>query len=467
MLILSQYRDTASKIAQIRHFLNVNLNYHIMKQTLLFTVLAMLAAACHVEEAAAYNEGFRQPGYVFYLGATETAKLEFIDPSLENEPNLTFSSSNEDVVSFNGLDMILKGAGEALITASYSAYQSFSVGVKVIDPKQDNDLYVRMKSGESLSDGDEGVIISKFNSTTSIYKYALLYKSSGTTASANQYDTFGDGEISFFCKSNATGWPNGAILTFNHNAGDNTYKITNEKGYLQPQPKQPNMQFGADGDNAKASIEFDDDNYVKICYGFGSWKNAKDYFITLNNTSSGSQIFKYAKISNTNLPIELYVKKSVKFEAPEASVMEACIDGNVKYGSDNENIKLSDGEHKLTFTVPEGVRLYYKFVSNGDSQQMSPMADTPEWTRYDAGTEIPVTSTSGSIEYYAESHGLQSSHVTKIFTIATGMSNLEIGNGSEETPVYFDLNGYRVNESAIMPGIYIKKTGHKTEKIVK
>lgn len=453
MLILSQYRDTESKIAQIRHFLNVNLNYHIMKQTLLFTVLAMLAAACHVEEAAAYNEGFRQPGYVFYLGATETAKLEFIDPSLENEPNLTFSSSNEDVVSFNGLDMILKGAGEALITASYSAYQSFSVGVKVIDPKQDNDLYVRMKSGESLSDGDEGVILSKYQTGTLTNYALLLYNGSGKDVRTMGVNSYGDGECSFFCTENSNGWQKDAILCFYTSDGGNSYKITNNKTYLQP-----DMKFGADGDNAKATIEFDDDNYAKIHYGFGSNKN-EEYFVTLKSSR-----FRYAKI---NLPIELYVRKSVKFEAPEASVVEACVDGNVKYGADNENIKLSDGEHKLTFTVPEGVKLYYKFVSNEDSQQISPMAETPEWSRYAAGTEIPVTNTSGSIEYYAESHGLQSSHVTKTFTVSTGMSNLEIGNGSDDIPVYFDLNGSRVNESGIMPGIYIKKTGHKTEKIVK
>lgn len=427
-----------------------------MKKILLMTVMVVLAASCHIERLSAYQEGFKHPGYVLYLGATESGKLEFVDPALLNDPALSMTSSNESVVSFNGNEMIVKGAGEALVTAAYSAYQSFTVGVKVIDPKRENDLYVRMETDESVSDGDQGVILAKYNQGIGISRYALLYKSSGTNAATNMYDTYGDGEVVFFCKSNTSEWPKGAILTFNANPADGSYKLVNENAYLQP-----NMKFGSDGDEAKATVVIDEDNYLKVQYAFGSWKNATETFIIFNG-----QNFKYDTMGRNILPVELYILKTVKFDAPTADVVEVYVDGSVKYESSNGNIQLGDGDHSLTFKVPDGVKLYYKFVHTG-SRSVSPAADDQEWIPYVAGSEIPVTNASGAVEYYAESHGLQSEHIVKTFTVTTGVSMPDYNNENMEEPIYYNLNGCRISTTDLAPGIYIKKTGFKIEKVLK
>ncbi len=124
-----------------------------------------------------------------------------------------------------------------------------------------------------------------------------------------------------------------------------------------------------------------------------------------------------------------------------------------------ENIYVSEGEHILTFEgIPEGDKLYYTL---GDATEIDPQDEGGVAPNRYEGNDIKITGTSGTLEYYVESKGMQSDKAKKTISISTGLDNINIEEGS----LYYDMNGVRTESPK--QGIYIKKSGNKSDKVVK
>lgn len=423
-----------------------------MIKKLLILLIAAFVSMCPGMWAQNHTGGFSKTGYVLYLNSTDNEMLELVDPSLEEF--LTFSSDDENVVSLDvdGKTLIPKGAGETTITAhsSLSIIADFKIGVKVIDSNNPNELYVRVKSNDAIP--ESGIIISKcpaLRQDITPYKYVMMYNSNGSDAGVRSDRVYGDGEIIFYPAE----WKNSAVNVFDK-LESNIYKIKNGNKFLQP-TNSGIVKYGSDVEDAKATMSIED-NYFTV--HFSGWSSERNLYYDNDNTK-----FKYVK--EPLYPVELYTLRTVTFEAPDVNGVKVCIDGNI---NSSDNIQLEEGDHQLTFTdIPEEAKLYYKFSTSGAPQQVIAKEGTNgEWTRYVDGQPITVNKSSGQIEFYTESHGLKSNLKVKSFTVPTGSNCIEIDSNDIEATVYFDLGGNRVNPTDLRPGIYIKRVGAKTEKVV-
>lgn len=420
-----------------------------MIRKVLVLLIGAIVSICSNIWAVDYVSGFSKPGYVLYMNSTEYETLELADLKLADY--VTLSSSNTSVVIIDGDNRLIPvGVGETFITAepSLSTVHNFQVGVKVINPAMSNELYVRVKSGDTFP--ESGVIVSKYPALLldgSPDKYVAMYNSNGT---CGLRDVYGDEEIIFSPSS----WTNNAVNKF---ILTDNYKIKNGSNYLQPNNKNV-MTYGSDGRYTNATINIGDNGNLEV--NFVEY-NHSDYRMYVDKSIPA---FKFGAVKPEFYPIQLYTLRTVSFTAPEVDGVIVCIDGTE---ISSENIHMDDNDHNLTFTgIPEGAKLYYKFISAGVPSQPSAAKEgtNSEWTRYVDG--ITVNKSSGSIEYYTESHGLKSDHKVRSFTVPTGSSCIEIDDSEAETTIYFDLSGNRVLPTDLNPGIYIKRTGAKVEKIV-
>lgn len=428
---------------------------HMNKKQLIL-LIAAIVSVCPSIWAQNHTGGFSKTGYVLYLNSTENEMLELVDPSLEEFLSLTSDDVNVVSLGEDGKTLIPEGEGETTITAhsSHSIIADFKIGVKVINPNNDNELYMRVKSNDAIP--VSGIIVSKcpeLRQDITPYKYVMMYNSNGSDAGVRIDRVYGDGEIIFYPGE----WESSAENTFDKQESNN-YKIKNANKFLLPAGNAI-MKYGDDSNNeAKATISIED-NYLTVHYI--EWLNLKRflYFDNINTK------FIYKEKAAGYYPVELYTLRTVTFEAPDVNGVKVCIDGNV---NSSENIQLEEGDHQLTFTdIPEEAKLYYKFSTAGAPQQVIAKEGTNgEWTRYVDGQPITVNKSSGQIEFYTESHGLKSNLKVKSFTVPTGSNCIEIDSNDTEATVYFDLSGNRVNPTDLKPGIYIKRVGAKTEKVV-
>lgn len=422
-------------------------------------------------------------GVVLYKGATEnegfvikyasSQNIEVVEPEKEGIVEVEF-------IERKGSDDYYKltpvGAGETRIHVMYKRQGTnedhFYLGVKVVDPSAGSaKMFVRMKNGETISGNTKCMIAylegEDINNFYGYDCYAVLAeKSDGTTLVMDETRSiFGDGELLWAVNTPeqvSYGYESPSLVPLNVRQIDNMnkYSLYSADGnkYLGfTRSDKTKLQMSESETDKYVSISIDEDNLAQIHF-IDDTEPAR--VIKFQQAKNGTKAFRNSKTSTgangIYALVELYVEKEVEFTKPEVSAVKVMVDGTQVTG---ENIYVSEGEHILTFEgIPEGDKLYYTL---GGATEIDPQDEAPVAPNRYEGNDIKITGTSGTLEYYVESKGMQSDKAKKTISISTGLDNINI----EGEFLYYDMNGVRTESPK--QGIYIKKSGNKAEKVVK
>lgn len=139
-------------------------------------------------------------------------------------------------------------------------------------------------------------------------------------------------------------------------------------------------------------------------------------------------------------------------------------------------IGTNEKDVNVTIDVPELVNLYYQVAETADD---TPAATTETvdgdenqlvgYELYDESEGIIIDKGfSGVLRFYIANYGYLSPirSIPINSDIMTGVEEIEASEDDNVAPVYFNLNGMRVNAENLVPGVYVRRSGAKAEKVL-
>ncbi|MBD5246282.1 MAG: hypothetical protein HDS55_05945 [Barnesiella sp.] len=134
-----------------------------------------------------------------------------------------------------------------------------------------------------------------------------------------------------------------------------------------------------------------------------------------------------------------------------------------------DEIKTKDGHTFITMNIPENTFLYYRIEETNSISTFAVTDDENQeegFDLYEDGIDVPQN-TVGNLHFYIANYGYKSPKRTLRLgsDVTTGVEGVaaDAENGEAE---YFNLNGVKVDADNLVPGLYIRRSGSKAEKVV-
>lgn len=363
---------------------------------------------------------------------------------------ITYSSSNEAVATVNPETgaVSLVAAGTTTITATSEATAEYKAGEAsyILNVKTAPiGGYALLTDINNLVDGSVGVIVSR-----KVNKAVGTYKSK----------KFEGADVEFSSDMSTVNWKDDASVieftftkAFNDDGSEAGYTIGNNGTYLSGVASSNELIYSETSMPATIAID----------------ENSKDATITLtsgymilynnNSTASGGQVFRNYKVSNAGNSNYAKVQIYVAQPAAEVVVPNMVVDGE----ENAEPVIVFHEGMTIHFNIPEGVRVYRRFVATEEPATPAPARVTGEdGNEYERHTEAYTVPGYGTLSYFAESQGVRSAVKEVRVSDTTGVEDITVG-AEEGEAVYYDMTGRRVANPAA--GLYIRVNGTTATKV--
>lgn len=176
-------------------------------------------------------------------------------------------------------------------------------------------------------------------------------------------------------------------------------------------------------------------------FRFGNYSNSA-------NDAGGDNWLKYYSL-------QIYIAQP----AAEVVVPNMVVDGE----ENAEPVIVFHEGMTIHFNIPEGVRVYRRFVATEEPATPAPARVTGEdGNEYERHTEAYTVPGYGTLSYFAESQGVRSAVKEVRVSDTTGVEDITVG-GEEGEAVYYDMTGRRVANPTT--GLYIRVNGSTATKV--
>lgn len=363
---------------------------------------------------------------------------------------ITYSSSNEAAATIDAQTgaVELVAAGTTTITATSEATAEYKAGEAsyILNVKTaPTGGYALLTNINDLVDGTVGVIVSQ-----KVNKAVGTYKSK----------KFEGADVEFSSDMSTVNWKDDASVieftftkAFNDDGSEAGYTIGNNGTYLSGVASSNELIYSETSMPATIAID----------------ENSKDATITLtsgymilynnNSTASGGQVFRNYKVSNAGNSKYAKVQIYVAQPAAEVVVPNMVVDGE----ENAEPVIVFHEGMTIHFNIPEGVRVYRRFVATEEPATPAPARVTGEdGNEYERHTEAYTVPGYGTLSYFAESQGVRSAVKEVRVSDTTGVEDITVG-GEEGEDVYYDITGRRVANPTT--GLYIRVNGSTATKV--
>lgn len=365
---------------------------------------------------------------------------------------ITYSSSNEAAATVDAQTgaVTLVAAGTTTITATSEATAEYKAGEAsyVLNVKAaPTGGYALLTNINDLVDGSVGVIASenvnlamgnydsdknKFLGAEVVFANGIDVKTISwadnqpvkqftfnvVDADNNKFTVYSSADESYL---GAGG--NNTNLTFNNTPGNNTVIVTLNNGVTK--------------------ISFSNTTTRQLLY----------------STDNGANTF--GNYANSNANKAAYNKVQIYIAQPAAEVV---VPNMVVDGEENaEPVIVFHEGMTIHFNIPEGVRVYRRFVATEQPATPAPARVTGEdGNEYERHTEAYTVPGYGTLSYFAESQGVRSAVKEVRVSDTTGVEDITVG-GEEGEDVYYDMTGRRVANPTT--GLYIRVNGSTATKV--
>lgn len=365
---------------------------------------------------------------------------------------ITYSSSNEAAATVDAQTgaVSLVAAGTTTITATSAAtteYKAGEVSYTLNVMAAPTGGYALLTNIDDLVDGTVGVIVAKTDAENN--------KGKGMGTFSNK--AFSLVDVTFDGNNvNVTD----AVTNFTFNKSGESYNIVSGENCLGASgAKSTDFIFGTiDQANQKnASIEIDKDANATISFAISSSRQ----ILCRVGSSDNLKVFKnYSSSSYTEDGTE-YFKVQIYIAQPAAEVVAPNM---VVDGEENaEPVIVFHEGMTIHFNIPEGVRVYRRFVATEEPATPAPARVTGEdGNEYERHTEAYTVPGYGTLSYFAESQGVRSAVKEVRVSDTTGVEDITVGAEKGEA-VYYDMTGRRVANPAA--GLYIRVNGTTATKV--
>lgn len=359
---------------------------------------------------------------------------------------ITYSSCNEAAATVDAQTgaVSLVAAGTTIITATSEATAEYKAGEAsyILNVKAaPTGGYALLTNIDDL-DGKQGLIVGNANGT---------YYGAGDINDKNKL-----AGVSVNVENDAIAEKGNCIEFTFTKTGDATYTLQNsESSYLAKgsgstdlawSTNQTSATVSIDGNTSQATISFTSGRRIRMQedkngFRFGSYSNSA-------NDAGGDNWLKYYSL-------QIYVAQP----AAEVVVPNMVVDGE----ENAEPVIVFHEGMTIHFNIPEGVRVYRRFVATEEPATPAPARVTGEdGNEYERHTEAYTVPGYGTLSYFAESQGVRSAVKEVRVSDTTGVEDITVG-GEEGEAVYYDMTGRRVaNPTA---GLYIRVNGTTATKV--
>lgn len=354
---------------------------------------------------------------------------------------ITYSSSNEVAATIDAQTgaVELVAAGTTTITASSEATAEYKAGEAsyILNVKAaPTGGYTLLTNINDLVDGTVGVIATKDG------KEALGAYNSSKSRFDGATVAFSDDMKSLTWDSNAD------VIEFTFTQVEGGYNIGNGENYISASGST-DLKYSTTSDVATIAL---DENYdADICFNTTN--------MILYNKNQNINVFKHYAASNKGNANYATVQIYVAQPAAEVVVPNMVVDGE----ENAEPVIVFHEGMTIHFNIPEGVRVYRRFVATEEPATPAPARVTGEdGNEYERHTEAYTVPGYGTLSYFAESQGVRSAVKEVRVSDTTGVEDITVG-AEEGEAVYYDMTGRRVaNPTA---GLYIRVNGTTATKV--
>lgn len=366
---------------------------------------------------------------------------------------ITYSSSNEAAATIDAQTgaVELVAAGTTTITATSEATAEYKAGEAsyILNVKTaPTGGYALLTNINDLVDGTVGVIASenvnlamgnydsdknKFLGAEVVFANGIDVKTISwadnqpvkqftfnvVDADNNKFTVYSSADESYL----GAGGSKNTNLTFNNTPGNNTVIVTLTNGVTK--------------------ISFSNSTTRQLLY----------------STDNGANTF--GNYANSNANNDAYNKVQIYVAQPAAEVV---VPNMVVDGEENaEPVIVFHEGMTIHFNIPEGVRVYRRFVATEEPATPAPARVTGEdGNEYERHTEAYTVPGYGTLSYFAESQGVRSAVKEVRVSDTTGVEDITVG-GEEGEDVYYDMTGRRVANPT--SGLYIRVNGSTATKV--
>lgn len=359
---------------------------------------------------------------------------------------ITYSSSNEAAATVDAQTgaVTLVAAGTTTITATSEATTEYKAGEAsyVLNVKAaPTGGYALLTNIDDL-DGKQGLIVGDANGT---------YYGAGDINDKNKL-----AGVSVNVENDAIAEKGNCIEFTFTKTGDATYTLQNsESSYLAKgsgstdlawSTNQTSATVSIDGNTSQATISFTSGRRIRMQedkngFRFGNYSNSA-------NDAGGDNWLKYYSL-------QIYIAQP----AAEVVVPNMVVDGE----ENAEPVIVFHEGMTIHFNIPEGVRVYRRFVATEEPATPAPARVTGEdGNEYERHTEAYTVPGYGTLSYFAESQGVRSAVKEVRVSDTTGVEDITVG-GEEGEAVYYDMTGRRVANPTT--GLYIRVNGSTATKV--
>lgn len=367
---------------------------------------------------------------------------------------ITYSSSNEAAATVNPETgaVSLVAAGTTTITATSEATAEYKAGEAsyILNVKTaPTGGYALLTNIDDLVDGTVGVIVAKTDADNNLGKGMGSFSNKGFTLA----------DVTF--EGNNVNITDG-VTEFTFNKNGESYNIVSGESYLGvASSSKTDLTFGSkatatsDIANQNAAISLDDNANASIVFANSS---NRQIVCRLGNTET-TKTFKFYDKSNINGTEYNNVQIYVAQPAAEVVAPNMVVDGE----ENAEPVIVFHEGMTIHFNIPEGVRVYRRFVATEEPATPAPARVTGEdGNEYERHTEAYTVPGYGTLSYFAESQGVRSAVKEVRVSDTTGVEDITVG-AEEGEAVYYDMTGRRVaNPTA---GLYIRVNGSTATKV--
>lgn len=359
---------------------------------------------------------------------------------------ISYSSSNEAAATVNPETgaVTLVAAGTTTITATSEATAEYKAGEAsyILNVKTaPTGGYALLTNIDDL-DGTQGLIVGDANGT---------YYGAGDINDKNKL-----AGVSVNVENDAIAEKGNCIEFTFTKTGDATYTLQNsESSYLAKgsgstdlawSTNQTSATVSIDGNTSQATISFTSGRRIRMQedkngFRFGSYSNSA-------NDAGGDNWLKYYSL-------QIYVAQP----AAEVVAPNMVVDGE----ENAEPVIVFHEGMTIHFNIPEGVRVYRRFVATEEPATPAPARVTGEdGNEYERHTEAYTVPGYGTLSYFAESQGVRSAVKEVRVSDTTGVEGITVG-AEEGEAVYYDMTGRRVANPTT--GLYIRVNGTTATKV--
>lgn len=349
---------------------------------------------------------------------------------------ITYSSSNEAAATIDAQTgaVELVAAGTTTITATSEATTEYKAGEAsyILNVKAAPTGGYALLTDIANLDGATGVIVCGSESLAI-----------GTLGDAR----FSGAVVTLSEDYNNVSWADNAnVIEFNFKKEGDDFIISNGTNYLNA---STSTSLNLNSTSATAAITLADNNDAKIQF-------VKDRMVLYSKQNKVFRNYSASNYGDKTYPgVQIYVAQP----AAEVEVPAMIVD-------DVENAEPVIVFHEgmtIHFNIPEGVRVYRRFVATEEPATPAPARVTGEdGNEYERHTEAYTVPGYGTLSYFAESHGVRSAVKEVRVSDTTGVEDITVG-GEEGEAVYYDMTGRRVaNPTA---GLYIRVNGSTATKV--